>query len=123
MKNAFVTGGTGFIGLNLIDELLATKRYQVWEMHCKSSDVRELKRRGVHLAVAGLDDPEAIRLAMPEFTDVVFHAAANTSTWSKDNDQQTKDNVEGTRNMVEAALKRKVPRFVFTSSIAAYGFH
>jgi dihydroflavonol-4-reductase len=59
--------------------------------------------------------------AIPAGTDTVFHVAGNTNMWHGGNAQQTRDNVEGTRNVVEAALAKKVRRLIVTSSISAYG--
>ena len=59
--------------------------------------------------------------AVNEFS--YFHVAGNTNLWSRRNHIQTRDNVEGTKNMVAAALKRQSKRFIHTSSTAAYGHH
>ncbi len=58
---------------------------------------------------------------MPASCDAVFHLAGNTSLWSRRNDEQTRDNVEGTRILVEAAIEKEARRFVHTSSVAAWG--
>ena len=60
---------------------------------------------------------------MPEEVDAVFHLAGDTSTWSKNNDRQYRINVEGTVNMLDAAVEKKARRFIYTSSISAFGFH
>jgi nucleoside-diphosphate-sugar epimerase len=119
-RSAFVTGATGFLGLNVVDALLA-EGWNVVALHRKSSNTSRLRARGVALAQGGLDDPEALRQAIPEGCDAVFHVAGNISLWSKLDAQQTKDNVEGTRNVAAAALARKVKKFVHTSTVAVYG--
>jgi nucleoside-diphosphate-sugar epimerase len=43
--------------------------------------------------------------------------------WSKNDKQQYRDNVMGTQNMVNAAIEKKAKKFIYTSSIAAYGYH
>ncbi|MHA1569905.1 MAG: NAD-dependent epimerase/dehydratase family protein [Alphaproteobacteria bacterium] len=53
--------------------------------------------------------------------DVVFHLAGNLNLWPRRDAEQTRDNVDGTRNTVTAALEKKARRFVHTSSIQAYG--
>lgn len=121
-KTAYVTGATGFLGLNLIQEL--TRRgWNVVALHQRSVDVRYLSKFKVEMRGGDLSEPETLLDSMPEGVDAVFHLAANTSAWSKNDARQYVDNVEGTRNMVEAALKKKVGRFVYTSSISAYGYH
>jgi nucleoside-diphosphate-sugar epimerase len=62
-----------------------------------------------------------LEAAIPQGTDTLFHVAGNTNMWRKRNAEQTRDNVEGTRNVVEAAIRRGVRRLIVTSSISAYG--
>lgn len=66
-------------------------------------------------------DRETLAEVMPEDAAVVFHVAGNTSLWSGNDAQQTRDNVEGTRHMVETALQAGVKRFVYTSTFDVYG--
>ena len=119
-RAAFVTGGTGFVGLNLVKELMI-RGWDVTALHRPCSDLKLLKRFRPKLAVGELSDPVALLAAIPPGTDTVFHVAGNTNMWRGGNTQQTRDNVEGTRNIVEAALARRVRRLVVTSSISAYG--
>lgn len=119
-RTAFVTGGTGFVGLNLVKELMI-RGWDVTALHRPSSDLKLLKRFRPKLAVGELSDPAALLAAIPQGTDTVFHVAGNTNMWRGGNAQQTRDNVDGTRNIVEAALARRVRRLVVTSSISAYG--
>ena len=61
--------------------------------------------------------------ACPAQVDVIFHVAADTNMWAKNNEQQTRINMQGTANMIDVAIGKKAKRFVHTSSIAAYGSH
>jgi dihydroflavonol-4-reductase len=119
-RAAFVTGGTGFVGLNLVREL-KVRGWDVTALHRPSSDLKLLKRFNPKLAVGELSDENSLTAAIPAGTDTVFHVAGNTNMWRGGNAQQTRDNVEGTRNVVEAALAKKVRRLIVTSSISAYG--
>jgi dihydroflavonol-4-reductase len=119
-RTAFVTGGTGFVGLNLVKELMI-RGWDVTALHRPSSDLDLLKRFRPKLAVGELSDPASVLAAIPEGTDTAFHVAGNTNMWRGGNAQQTRDNVDGTRNVVEAALAKRVRRLVVTSSISAYG--
>ena len=119
-RTAFVTGGTGFVGLNLIKELMI-RGWAVTALHRPSSDLQLLKRFRPKLAVGTLTDRAALLAAIPEGTDTIFHVAGNTSMWRGGDAQQTRDNVDGTRDIVEAALAKGVRRLVVTSSISAYG--
>lgn len=115
-----MTGGTGFLGKNLIRELRA-RGDRVLAIHRPSSDTRELVRLGAELVVCGLDDVDALAEAMPEGVDVVYHVAGDISWWRRNAQRQWRTNVDGTRAVVEAALRRHARRFVHTSSIAAFG--
>jgi dihydroflavonol-4-reductase len=119
-RAAFVTGGTGFVGLNMVKELMI-RGWEVTALHRPSSDVKLLKRFRPKLALGELSDPGSLLSAIPEGTDTVFHVAGNTNMWRGGNAQQTRDNVDGTRHVVEAALAKRVRRLVVTSSISAYG--
>ena len=120
MKSAFVTGATGFVGLNLVEELVR-QGWQVTALHRVESDLAELGRFPVTLVPGDITDAASLRAAMPEDVDAVFHVAGNTNLWSRRNARQTRENVEGTRNAVEAARARGAKKLVLTSSIAAYG--
>lgn len=120
-KTAFVTGGTGFVGLNLVEQLCAAG-WEVTAAHRPTSDTSRLAKFPVTLAKAGLLEPEALTEAMPERVDAVFHVAGNTSVWSRNDGQQMLDNINGTRNVLAAAEKRKARRFVHTSTWNVYGY-
>jgi dihydroflavonol-4-reductase len=119
-RSAFVTGGTGFVGLNLVQQLVAAG-WDVTALHRPTSDLRFLKRFQPRLAVGAITDKDSLIAAIPDRVDTLFHVAGNTNMWRKRNAEQTRDNVDGTRNVVEAAIAKGVRRLVVTSSISAYG--
>jgi dihydroflavonol-4-reductase len=120
VSHAFVTGGAGFLGLNLIEQLMAAG-WQVTAVHRATSDLSEITRFPVHLVEGDVTDPGSLRRAMPQAVDAVFHMAADTSVWSRHDNRQTRTNVDGTRNMVEAALAAGARRFVHASTWNVYG--
>lgn len=122
MDTAFVTGATGFLGINLIQELTG-RGWKVYALHRKSSNLKYLDRFPVEKIEGDITDLASLQAAVPEGIDVLFHMAASTNLWSKHNDLQRKINVEGTQNVIQVALEKKVKRMVHTSSVAAYGFH
>jgi dihydroflavonol-4-reductase len=122
VATAFVTGGTGFLGKNLIQELVAQGDHVV-AIHRPTSDTRELLRMGAELVPCGLDDVGALTRAMPDGVDVVYHVAGDISWWRRNAERQRKTNVDGTKAVIEAALRRRARRFIHTSSIAAFGRH
>lgn len=122
-KTAFVTGATGFVGLNLV-EVLLEQGWRVVAMHRPSSELDQLTRfAGVERVVGDVTDLRSVRDALPGQVDCVFHTAGNTSLWTRARVEQLKVNVRGTRNVVRAALDRGARRLVHVSSIVAYGLH
>jgi nucleoside-diphosphate-sugar epimerase len=119
MLTAFVTGGTGFVGLNLVRELRAAG-WQVIACHRAGSNLHHLQRFTPELRVADVLDLPALMAALPERVDAVFHLAASINFWRPRNIEQTLINVQGTRHVVEAALQRKARRFIHMSSLAAW---
>jgi dihydroflavonol-4-reductase len=119
-RAAFVTGGTGFVGLNLVQQLIAAG-WNVTALHRPTSDLTFLNRFAPRLTVGEITDRDSLIAAIPAGTDTVFHVAGNTNMWRRRNAAQTRDNVEGTRNIVDAAIAKGVRRLVVTSSISAYG--
>jgi dihydroflavonol-4-reductase len=119
-RKAFVTGATGFVGINLVDEL-SRQGWHIVALHRPQSDLTWLRRFPVEMASGDITDPDSLRAAVPPGVDAIFHVAGNTNMWSRRNAEQTRENVDGTRNVVEIALARGAKKLVVTSSIAAYG--
>jgi dihydroflavonol-4-reductase len=120
-KMAFVTGGTGFIGLNLI-ELLTASGWDVIALRRPTSKLSQLEKYPVRLVEGQIEDANSLRRVMPEDLDAVFHVAGDTSMWASHKNRQWRTNVEGTRNMVMVALAKRSKKFVHTSTSGVYGF-
>ncbi len=115
-----VTGGTGFLGANLCHHLVA-----------RGDQVRVLKRRKtpptlleglpVEFAEGDVTDLDSL-VAAARGVEGIYHAAGLISYWRPKRERQYKVNVDGSRYVVEAAVRNGVRRIVHTSSIAAIGF-
>lgn len=119
---ALVTGGTGFLGINLIKQLIELE-WQVTVLHRASSNLKDLQSFDIEFLEADLLNKSQLLEVIPEGIDAVFHLAGDTNMWRKNNGRQYKSNVEASRNLAEVALEKNVGRFIHTSSISAYGFH
>lgn len=119
-RRAFVTGGTGFIGRNLLRHL-ADEGWEVTALRRADSRIGDLAELPVAFVEGDVLDLASLEAAIPSGTDVVFHVAADTSLWFRRNPEQTRVNVEGTANLVEAALKRGAGKLVHTSTWNVYG--
>ena len=120
MKTAFVTGGTGFLGINLVNELLR-QGWSVTCLHRPDSNLKYLGPLPVERRVGDLHDAGSLLAAIPENVAAVFHVAGDTSAWSRLDAKQSATNITGTRNLVEAARARHARRFILTSTASAYG--
>ena len=122
MHRAFVTGAGDFVGLNLISELVA-QDWEVLGFVGENSNTEHLDRLGVDYIRGDVSSLKDLRSAMPEAVDAVFHAVHDVSLWSREAEQQTRANVDGTRAAVRVSLEKYVGRFIHTSSVVAYGLH
>jgi dihydroflavonol-4-reductase len=117
--DALVTGGTGFVGANVVRELLragATVRVLVRP----SSDRRALADLSVEIAEGDLLDRASLRRAVSGVSEV-YHVAADYRLWAPDPREIYRANVEGTRAVLETAAAAGVRRIVHTSSVGALG--
>lgn len=122
MKKAFVTGATGFLGLNLI-ERLKHKNWEITALHLPGEDLKNLSRFNVNPVEGNILDISSLEKAIPEKVDAIFHVAGDISMWHKNDARQYKINVTGTANMCRAAIEKNARRFIHTSSSSAFGHH
>lgn len=121
-KLAAVTGAEGFIGSSLVRELLA-RGWDVVALHYPGGNLMRLEGVPVTLRPCDILIREDLETAIPQNADALFHLAADLRITSRRSDSQYAVNIDGTKNVIEVALSRKVGRFLFTSSMAAFGIH
>lgn len=114
-QSVLVTGGAGFLGINLIRHLQA-RGYAPRSMDIAPFSYPE--QSIVDVRQADVRDPEAVERAMAA-VDVVVHCAAALPSASREEILST--DVDGTRLLLEAAARHSVQRFIFISSTAVYG--
>ena len=115
----FLTGATGFIGGHLA-RLLRTGGHDVVALVRDPSAAGDLDAIGVELARGDILEPETLREPM-RGADGVFHLAAWYRLGARDRSPARRVNVDGTRNVLEAARDTGVPRVVYTSTVAVFG--
>lgn len=118
--NAFVTGGTGFVGANLVFGL-NDRGVVPRVLHRESSSLRALDGLHYQSVIGDVLDPVESLADMMAGCDWVFHVAAVADYWRQGEAWLYKVNVDGTKRMLMAARQAGVKRFVFTSSLAAMG--
>ncbi|HXF11277.1 MAG TPA: NAD-dependent epimerase/dehydratase family protein, partial [Desulfuromonadaceae bacterium] len=114
----FVTGASGFIGSNLVHELLAEK-HSVKALARPGSDGRAWAGGEVEWVTGLLTDREFLRRELKD-CDWCFHCAADYRLWAPDYRPMYVTNVEGTFNVLEAA-GRYCSRIVYTSTVGCIG--
>jgi nucleoside-diphosphate-sugar epimerase len=114
-QKVLITGGAGFLGINLVRYLLE-RGYSVASLDVEEFDYPERDR--VEILKGDIRDKSAVDRAT-EGADFVVHTAAALPLYSAE-DIHTTD-VEGTRNVLDAALRHGVGRVVHISSTAVYG--
>lgn len=116
MARFMITGGAGFLGINLIRYLLQRGH------HVTSLDIAEFDYPDVLGKVSihhgDIRDRAAVERAMAQ-VDIVVHTAAALPLYKKEDIFST--DIDGTRNVIEVAFQRGVQRFIHISSTAVYG--
>ena len=119
-----VTGGAGFIGSNLVDELLRRGHSVVVLDDLSTGNEENLAgvRSAIDLRIGSVIDLATVQSACVD-VDYVIHLAARTSVPKsvKDPLETNSVNIDGTLNVLVAARDAKVRRFVYAASSAAYG--
>lgn len=119
MPRYFVTGATGFVGAEVAKQLL-TRGHQVAAFVRDSGKATLLKMLGAELHQGDTCDPGSIRAAM-RGADGVFHLAGWYKTGApKAAALATAVNVEGTRHVLEVMRELRIPKGVYTSTVAIF---
>src|SRR6266481_2322944 len=117
--NCFVTGASGFIGANLVHELVA-RGHQVRALLRPGSDIRGLQGAKFDRVEGDVADAALLSSAM-RGCDWCFHVAASYHLWLRDYAPMYAANVEGTRNIIQAAMAAECSRIVYTSTVGCIG--
>lgn len=115
----FVTGASGFIGANLVCELI-TRGHSVKALLRPKADLRGLAGLEYESVAGDVSDEAACRVAM-QGCDWCFHVAASYQLWLRDYAPMYAANVDGTRNVIRAAVGAGCSRIVYTSTVGCIG--
>lgn len=116
MSLTLVTGASGFLGWH-VARLLVGQGHHVRALCRPTSEIRELD---VERFAGDLRDAASLERAV-KGCDRVYHVAADYRLWSKNPNDLYAANVEGTRNLLDAAIRAGVQRIVYTSTVGCIG--
>lgn len=116
-----VTGGTGFLGTNVVAECLAAG-HEVRAMGLPGDETKWVAALGAEVITGDVTDPGCVARAVADVAAVI-HVAGDTSFWKKRFARQRRTNVEGPRVVMEAALAAGITRVVHTSTVDALGYN
>jgi nucleoside-diphosphate-sugar epimerase len=111
-----ITGGSGFLGINLVRHL-HSRGHEIVSLDVVDFDYPDMNRK-INAINGDIRDKQAVAKAM-EGIQVVIHTAAALPLYKAEDIFST--DIEGTRNLIEAAEKNNVERFIHISSTAVYG--
>lgn len=125
MKRILITGGTGFIGSKLAFRCReAGEEVRVLAQRNTAAEQQNalaLEQAGVEVADGSVTDRSALKRAC-EGVDTLYHLAAAQHEANVPDSHYFQVNVDGTRNVLDAAVESNVGRFVHGSTIGVYGF-
>jgi len=116
-----VTGATGFLGSSLVRELIRDNQ-EVRVLLRKNSDTRNIADVDVERVYGDIRDKESVKAALIGCENL-YHTAALYSFWMPSSRVFYDINVEGTKNVLGAALQQGMKKVVYTSSIVAVGYY
>lgn len=119
METILITGSTGFIGMELA-KTLAARGHRLHLLVRSPEKAKSLLRDGVTLYRGDITDIDSLEAAMIG-TTYVFHLAALAKQVSDDPADFEHINVEGTRNVLECALRHNIRKVVYTSTAGVFG--
>lgn len=115
-KNILITGGAGFLGINLIRFLLK-KGYKIVSFDIADFNYPDTKDK-IKIIKGDIRNKSDFNKALKNI-DIVIHSATALPLYSKEEIFET--NVKGTKEVLKASYNNKVKRFIFVSSTAVYG--
>ena len=116
-----LTGATGFIGSH-VARALSARGESVTGLCRPTSNRADLQDLDLAWVTGDLGDKSSLRRAMAG-AEVLFHCAADYRLYARDPGELYRNNVEGTRNVLEIAAESGVRKIVYTSSVGTLGLH
>ena len=119
-----VTGGAGFIGRHVVEDLLNNNQVRIFDNFSNSDKelISKLSNLGAEVINGDITNQEDIVSASKDFEIIIHLAAIISVEESVRNPKKTFEiNIEGTKNVLNACEKNHIKKFIASSSAAVYG--
>lgn len=116
----FVTGASGFVGANLVHELVA-QGHSVRALVRPGADLRGLAGTQFEAVEGDITDKSDQLARLMEGCDWVFHVAASYALWLPDYKPMYRANLLGTQKILKASVAARIRRIVYTSTVGCIG--
>ena len=123
MSKILITGGTGFVGSNLVDFLTDIEKIDPRNLRLLIppwESLENLNLKKFEIIVGDIRDKKIVAKSM-KGVDVVYHLAAKTIVPGADYGYYRDVNIDGTKNLIEAAINNSIKKFIYFSSISVFG--
>ena len=114
-----VTGGAGFIGSNLVRQLVA-KDVDVKVLHLPNENLQNLEGLDVELIAGNVLESGSLLKAI-KGCNQVYHLAAIYALWLPNPRLMFDVNVQGSKNVFDLCIKQSIEKVVHTSSLVCFG--
>ncbi len=121
MTKVLLTGATGFLGTNVTLKLVE-QGFKVKALGLEDSSTKYIEKEGVEIVFGDVVIPEDVQKAVKD-VDIVIHVAGDTSFWKKLFKRQRKINVDGVRNVMQAAYDAKIQKVIHTATVDTIGYN
>ena len=111
-----ITGGAGFLGINLVRNL-HSKGHEITSLDIVEFDYPDMNNK-IKIITGDIRDKAKVNEAVKD-QDIIVHTAAALPLYKPEDIYST--DIDGTRNLLEAAYKNRIKRFIHISSTAVYG--
>ena len=115
-----VTGADGMLGSNLVRELL-NRGHQIKAFLLPKSPAKTIAGLDLEITYGNILEAQQL-IDAAAGCDAIIHTAANTNIWPNRSEMVRKVNVDGTRNVIDAALHNKVKKMIYVGTANSFGF-
>ena len=116
----FITGGDGFLGSNLVRELIK-RGHSIKVLVQPGRQTNTLDGLDIERVEGDLLNLDQLK-EVARGSDAIYHVAANTSIWPSKSEMVNKINIEGTRNIISLSKELKIKKLIYVGTANSFSF-